>query len=332
MIISWNMTKNCNLYCKHCYRNAGPNFASNDELSTDEGKKLIKEIHKAGFKILIFSGGEPLLRNDLYELTEYASSLGLISGIGTNGTLIDKKVARRLKESKVRAVAISLDSLDEEKHDEFRKVKGSFKKTIEGIKACIEAGLKVQINTTVTKLNYEEITQITDYISSLGGHSHHPFFLVEVGRGKEIGEYGLNKQEYKKIINRILDKQKDTNIELKPTCAPQFMVEAKNKGMKMRFSRGCIAGIKYCCILPNGDVHICPYLPIKVGSVRKQSFDYIWENAEIFNKLRNYNEYNGNCGKCKNINICGGCRARAFSSSDNYMNEDVFCLKENIDG
>ncbi|WP_072725764.1 radical SAM/SPASM domain-containing protein [Tepidibacter thalassicus] len=327
MIISWNMTKNCNLYCKHCYRDAGPNEKQKDELDTKESKELIKGIAKAGFKILIFSGGEPLLREDLFELTEYAHSLGLIVGLGTNGTLITKEIAKKLKESKVRAVAISLDSLDENKHDEFRQVKGSFKDCIRGIKESINAGLKVQINTTVTKSNYEEITKITDYISSLGGHSHHPFFLVEVGRGKNIGKEGLNKKEYKEIINRILDKQKNTHIELKPTCAPQFMVEAKEKGMDMRFSRGCIAGIKYCCILPNGDVHICPYLPIKVGSVREKPFDVIWEQSEIFNKLRDYKNYKGNCGSCKNINICGGCRARAFSKTGDYLQEDTFCLK-----
>lgn len=318
------------MYCKHCYREAGPNERKNDELSTNEGKKLIREIAKAGFKIMIFSGGEPLLREDLFELTEYANAIGLICGIGTNGTLIDKEIAERLKKSKVHAVAISLDSLDENKHDEFRQLKGSFNKTIQGIKESINAGLKVQINTTVTKSNYDEITKITDYMSSLGGHSHHPFFLVEVGRGKNIGSKGLNKKEYKDIINKILEKQKYTNIELKPTCAPQFMTVAKEKGMNMRFSRGCIAGIKYCCILPNGDVHICPYLPIKVGSVREKSFDEIWSENEIFNKLRNYSNYKGKCGSCSEMDICGGCRARAFSRTDDYMQEDTFCLKEDI--
>ncbi len=331
MIISWNMTKDCNLYCKHCYREAGPNAKEKDELSTSESKKLIEGIKRAGFKILVFSGGEPLLREDLYELTEYAHSLGLIPALGTNGSLITKEVAAKLKKSKVHALAISLDSLDEEKHDAFRQAKGSFQRTIKGIKESIKAGLKVQINTTVTKSNLEEITKITDYIGDLGGHSHHPFFLVEVGRGKNIGKEGLSKKEYKEIMDKILEKQKDTHIELKPTCAPQFMTMAKEKNMNMRFSRGCIAGIKYCCVLPNGDVHICPYLPIKAGSVREMPFDEIWRKSEIFNTLRNYENYKGNCGSCGEIDICGGCRARAFSKTGDYLEGDSFCLMEDTD-
>ncbi|WZL72688.1 radical SAM protein [Clostridiaceae bacterium 35-E11] len=325
MIISWNITKRCNLYCKHCYRESTSTPEEN-ELSTQEGKKLIEEIAKAGFKILIFSGGEPILRKDLYTLIHHAKQIGLIPVLGSNGTLITKEVAQQLKKSGARTIGISLDSLHPNRHDTFRQSLGSFEKTLMGIRHCLEANLRVQINTTVNKNNKDEITKITDFAETLGASAHHLFFLVSVGRGKDIAEQALNPNEYIDAIHLILDKQKHTTIELKPTCAPQFMVEAKKQEMPMRFSRGCIAGIRYCCLLPNGDVHVCPYLPIKVGNVKNKPFDKIWAESEVFQTLRNYQHYKGQCGTCPHITICGGCRARAFSATGDYLDEDPSCL------
>ncbi|MBM7623084.1 putative heme d1 biosynthesis radical SAM protein NirJ2 [Sporohalobacter salinus] len=329
MIISWNVTKECNLYCKHCYRSSGPEEKQADELGTEEGKKLLTEIAKAGFKIVIFSGGEPLMREDIYELVEYAVSLGLRPVFGTNGTLITKKVANELKEAGTMAMGISLDSIDSEIHDKFRQVDGAWEKAVEGIKNCIEVNLPVQINTTISEVNYDEFEKITDFAVELGAKAHHPFFLVPTGRGKEIKENSMRAQRYHDMIDRILEKQKKVDIELKPTCAPQFMVTAKEKDMDMRFTRGCLAGISYCCILPNGEVHICPYLPVKAGNVREEPFSEIWEDSEIFVELREM-DYNGSCGSCQHIDICGGCRARAYYYSDDidYMAGEPWCNKE----
>jgi AdoMet-dependent heme synthase len=321
MIISWNVTKRCNLYCDHCYRDSSSDYFEG-ELSTEEGKKLISEISRAGFKILILSGGEPLMRKDLKELISFARESGLIPVIGTNGTLIDKKMAASLKDSGLRGAGISLDYLDAERHDRFRGVDGSFEKTLEGIKHCIDFGIKVQINTTVTKHNKDQILKITDFARKLGAKAHHPFFLVEVGRGKNLHSDCLEDKEYLKTISEILDKSLEVDIEMKPTCGPQFMSLARRKGIDMRFSRGCLAGVGYCCILPDGEVHICPYLPIKAGNVRDTQFDKLWEESEIFNRLRDYSSYTGNCGGCKDISICGGCRARAYNLTGDYMGED----------
>lgn len=325
MIISWNTTKRCNLYCKHCYRDSSNEYFRG-ELNTDEGKKLIEEIAKSGFRILILSGGEPLMRDDIYELSSYARKSGIIPVLGTNGTLITENVAKNLKKAGIMAAGVSLDYLDEEKHDNFRNLKGSFNKTIEGIRNCLKEGIRVQINTTVTKDNKEGILDIIDFSKEIGATSNHPFFLVEVGRGKNLKKEALNSKEYIDMINKILDKQSEIDIELKPTCAPQFMSLAKKRGVNMRFSRGCIAGIGYCCILPNGDVHICPYLPKVVGNVREDSFDRIWRESEIFNELRDFKKYKGRCGSCKDISICGGCRARAYISTGDYLGEDPISI------
>ncbi|MEJ6949817.1 putative heme d1 biosynthesis radical SAM protein NirJ2 [Natronospora cellulosivora (SeqCode)] len=325
MIISWNTTKECNLYCKHCYRDSGPKKREKDELTTAEGKSLLNEIAKAGFKIMIFSGGEPLLRDDIYQLVEHAASLGMRPVFGSNGMFITKEVAHKLKVAGTAGMGISLDSVKPEVHDEFRQLKGAWQQAVSGIKNCIEAGIRVQINTTITDINYDEFEDITDFVIDLGVKAHHPFFLVPTGRGKEIEQDSIRAKRYHQMIDRIMEKQKDVEIELKPTCAPQFMVVAKEKEMKMRYSRGCIAGTAYCCILPNGDVHICPYLPVKVGNIREIPFSKIWSEAEIFKDLRTM-DYKGNCGDCNHINICGGCRARAYYySNGDYMAEEPWC-------
>lgn len=321
IIISWNVTKKCNLFCDHCYRESGKE-QDKGELSTQEGKKLIDQIAQAGFKILILSGGEPLTRLDIEDLATYAKQQGLRPVLGTNGTLLTREKAWSLKYAGISGAAVSIDYLHEEEHDAFRKVKGSFKKAMEGIKHCLEAGIRVQINTTVTKKNKDQLMQITDLAQQIGARAHHPFFLVEVGRGKELKKEALEDEEYMDMIHQILEKKREVNIEIKPTCAPQFLAMAEGKGISMRFSRGCLAGVGYCCIIPNGDVHICPYLPVKVGNVRETPFHILWEDSTIFRTLRDYSQYKGNCGNCGYIDKCGGCRARAYGLTGDFMEED----------
>ncbi len=326
MILSWNTTKKCNLFCKHCYRDSGPEVESMNELNTDEGKKLIDEIQSAGFKILILSGGEPLLRKDIFELTSYAFQIGLRPALGSNGTLITSEIAEKLVKSGLSTVSISLDSLQCEYHDKFRNINGAWKKAVSGIENALTSGLRVQINTTLTDNNFDQFEDMVDFAIDLGVNALHPFFLVPTGRGKEIEEDSLKMEKYFQMIRTVMEKQKNISIELKPTCAPQFMPIAKDMGIPMRFARGCIAGISYCCILPNGDVHICPYLPVKVGNVREKPFNTIWAQSSVFKKLRNFEKYEGRCGQCSRINICGGCRARAYHYNDgNFMSEDPWC-------
>lgn len=327
MILSWNTTKRCNLFCEHCYRESSPDADCLNELSTKEGKKLLDDASNAGFKIIIFSGGEPLLRNDLFELIDHAYELNMIPALGTNGLLITDEVAVKMKKHHVDAVSISLDSMDSQKHDTFRRSDGSHELAIKGINSCLKANLKVQINFTVTKNNLGELENIINYADSKLC-SVFFFFLVDVGRGKDVYQHALNKEEYKYAIDLILDKSKEVSINLKPTCAPQFMVEAIDREISMKYTRGCIAGIRNCCVLPNGDVHICPYSPVKAGNIREQSFDNIWDNNDVFNSLRNFNNYKGKCGDCKHIEICGGCRARAFSHTGDYLEDDIYCLLE----
>jgi putative heme d1 biosynthesis radical SAM protein NirJ2 len=324
MIISWNTTQQCNIGCLHCYRDAGK--AAQNELTTQEGKKLLAEIARAGFKIMIFSGGEPLMRKDICELVATASALGMRPVIGTNGILLSEKLAADLKKAGLMAVGISMDSTSSQNHDWFRGCQGAWQQTMDGINACRRAGLPFQIHTTVLNWNKDEIEKLTDLAVEWGAIAHHIFFLVPTGRGKDIEETTLKTLEYEKLIGAILAKQKQVPIELKPTCAPQFMRIAKQQNIPMRYTRGCLAGTTYCVILPNGNVQPCAYLPVQAGNVREKEFDKIWQESLVFQNLRQ-EPLKGSCGQCSYNNICGGCRARAYYYSDgDYLAEEPWCI------
>ena len=329
MIVSWNTTNACNLNCPHCYRDAGK--PAPNELTTSEAKTMLEQISVVGDdfgsapKIMIFSGGEPLLREDIFELVEHAAAQGLRPVFGTNGTLLNNEVAQDLKESGAAAMGISLDSTDPEKHDRFRGVPGGFDKTIEGMRNCQETGLRFQIHTTVMDWNYDEIEKITDLAVELGASAHHIFFLVPTGRAAFLASGIMNAKKYEQLLERIMDRQREISIELKPTCAPQFMRIAKQKGMKTRFSRGCIAGISYCLIGPTGNVQPCAYLDMSLGNVRDVPFAKIWRNSPVFEKLRTM-DYKGRCGICDYKDVCGGCRARtAYYYNGDYMASEPWC-------
>lgn len=330
MIISWNTTNACNMYCDHCYRDAG--CKAEDELSTQEAKTLLDQIAKAGFKIMIFSGGEPLLRPDILELVRHATARGLRSVFGTNGTLISEETAQALKAAGAMGMGISLDSLDREKHDAFRKFPNAWEGAVRGMRNCRKAGLPFQMHTTVMDWNQDELEAMTDFAVAEGAVAHHFFFLVPTGRAATIEAESLRARAYEETLTRILQKQQSVDIELKPTCAPQFMRIAAQMGLKLRFSRGCLAGTSYCIISPTGKVQPCAYLNTPLGDVREMPFDEIWRNNPVLQELRTL-DYKGGCGSCAYKRACGGCRARAaYYHGGDYMAEEPWCLYQGRQG
>lgn len=324
MIVSWNTTNACNMYCDHCYRDAG--CKAEEELYTAEAKTLLEQIARAGFKIMIFSGGEPLMRPDIVELVAYAASLGLRPVFGTNGTLITLEMAQKLKAAGAMGMGISLDSMDREKHNKFRKFPGAWEGAVQGMRNCRAAVLPFQIHTTVMEWNNHELEDLTDFAVAEGAVAHHFFFLVPTGRAKTIEAESLRAEAYEDTLTRIMKKQQEVEIELKPTCAPQFLRIAAQMGLKTRFRRGCLAGTAYCIISPRGKVQPCAYLNMELGDVRQTPFDEIWKNSEVLNKLRTL-EYSGGCGSCEYKRACGGCRAReAYYHEGDYMAEEPWCL------
>ncbi len=325
MIVSWLTTNRCNLRCKHCYQNAGEGQQA--ELSTAEAKELIDGIVRAGFRIMIFSGGECLLRQDILELVSYASSQGLRPVFGTNGTLLTPEMVAGLKKAGAGAMGISLDSLSPEKHNVFRGDQTAFARTMAGIENCKAQGLPFQLHTTVMDWNREEILDLIDFAVREGAIASYLFFLIPVGRGRFIEDSALEVKAYEELLISIMEKQKQIPIPIKPTCAPQFTRVARQLGVPLdkRFTRGCLAGLTYCVISPEGKVRPCAYMMEEAGDIRKAPFDEIWKKSPLLEKLRS-REYGGSCGECDYQDICGGCRARAgYYHEGDFMAEDVYC-------
>jgi radical SAM protein with 4Fe4S-binding SPASM domain len=239
-------------------------------------------------------------------------------GLGSNGSLIDDGVARSLKEAGVKTVSISLDSHVAEKHDDFRGVEGSWQKATRAIAALRQNDVLVQVNTTVTQQNYGEIDEIMSLAEKLGVENFHLFFLVPTGRGIKLTD--VSPAMYEDMIKTTFAKTAKHKLNVRPSCAPQFMRIATNLGLDMRqWIRGCLAGLYYCRLYPNGDVTPCPYLPIKLGNIREKSFSEIWHSSEVFKNLRDPNTLKGKCGVCNYRGLCGGCRARAYGLSSDFI-------------
>lgn len=334
-IVFFELTARCNLTCMHCRAEASIEGEEN-ELRTDEVKRVLDEIASLGKVVVILTGGEPLMRKDFFEIAEYARERGLITAMASNGTLIDQEIAERIKRAGIRRVSISIDGT-EKTHDRFRGIPGSFKKAMEGIEALKKAGVSVQINTTFTKININEKDEILKLTKEIGADALHIFMLVPVGCGINIkDQYMLSPEEYEETLNWFYDRWiENPGLEFKATCAPHFYRIVHQRGKPERedfkrafstFTRGCLAGTNVCFISRRGDVQPCGYLPLVAGNVRKENFAKIWTDSELFRKLRDYDLLEGKCGICEFRKICGGCRARAHFDRGNFLHEEPYCL------
>ncbi len=335
-LVAWEVTNACNLACKHCRAEANTN-PSPDELSTEEGKKFLDSIAKVGSPIVIFTGGEPLLRKDIFELIDHANNVGLKPVLSPNGTLITDQVAKEIKRLNVQRVSLSIDGPDAKSHNNFRGVPRAFERTINGIELLKKYNIPFQINTTVTRSNLSHFKNIFDLVKELGAVAWHIFLLVPTGRADEIREEIISAQEYEEVLNWFYDFRKKTSIHLKATCAPHYYrimrQRAKEEGIKVdyntfgldAYTRGCLGGIGCCFVSYKGIVQPCGYLKLNCGNVRQTSFKTIWESSEIFLKLRDRRSYIGKCGVCEYFMVCGGCRARAYTMLGDYLKEEPLC-------
>ena len=335
-LVAWETTRNCNLACIHCRASAttGPHTG---ELDTQESFRLLDQITEIGHPIIILTGGEPLLRADIFDIARYGTDKGLRMVMAVNGTLITKAIAQKLASAGIQRISVSLDGATAESHDRFRKVDGAFEGTLEGIQLIKEAGIEFQINTTITKTNLEEIPKIQQLAIDLGAVAHHIFLLVPTGRGKYIVDKAINAAEYEQTLNWFYDQSQCAPLQLKATCAPHYYrilrQRAREDGKSVSFkthgldavTRGCLGGIGFCFISHQGIVQPCGYLDLNCGDVRQNSFADIWNHSEIFSSLRNYDNLKGKCGYCEYKKVCGGCRARAHEATGDYLTEEPLC-------
>jgi len=312
-LVSWNITLRCPLRCSHCYVNAGRHEAEG-VLSTEEAYGVIDQIRELGRPVVILSGGEPLMREDIFEIARYGTDRGLKMALGTSGVLLDETMAANLRDSGIRVVAVSLDSADPNTHDAFRGVSGVWEKAVQAIRNCTETGIDVRINMSVMRSNLADVNNVITLGGSLGVKDFQLFFPVPTGRAMNMEL--RNPKEYEDMIRQILVRYHDSGMNVRPTCAPQFRRIAEEAGIaNPAWGRGCIAGINYCRVYANGDVTPCPYLPVSAGNVRKQSFADIWNNSALFATLRDTEKLTGKCGICSYNRRCGGCRARAYQGA-----------------
>lgn len=335
-LVAWETTRNCNLTCVHCRASAdkGP-FGG--ELDTPSAFRLLDQITQVGNPIIILTGGEPLLRPDIFEIAEYGTQKGLKMVMAPNGTLITSRNAKQMSEAGIQRISISLDGADQESHDKFRGVKGAFEGALWGIEFAKNEGIEFQINTTITKTNLKEIPKILELAVRLEAVAHHIFLLVPTGRGKYIVDQEITAQEYESTLNWFYDQRETVPLQLKATCAPHYYrilrQRAKQEGKTVSFkthgldavTRGCLGGTGFCFISHRGIVQPCGFLDVNSGDVTKTSFYDIWHKSDVFLNLRNFNNLKGKCGACEYKNVCGGCRARAFEATGDMLAQEPLC-------
>lgn len=337
--VSWNITRLCNLKCTHCYLPAGfvdteefpQGYIRDSELTQSQCFRVIDEIAEINPNILlILTGGEPLLRPDILEISKYASNTGFLVVMGTNGVLLNDEVVEKMQHNGVTGAGLSIDSIQPSDHDKFRGMEGAWQATMDGVEALKRAKLDFLVQTSVTQWNYDEIPQIVEYAYQLGAKVLNLYFLVRTGRGKTVMD--ITPSQYEKMLETMFQLQSKYSgkMLIAAKCAPHYKRVIYEQQSDSAFLQGypsgtCPCGIYYCRISPEGELTPCPYLPVSVGNLKDESFVKLWNDSETFHDLRDRNRLEGKCGACEFKEVCGGCRARAYATTENYLAADESC-------
>ena len=349
-LLFWETTIKCNLSCAHCRRLESDEAAVTD-LSTAQAIDLVEQLAELGrnqpvMPVLVFSGGEPLCRDDLFELVGKARSLGITPALATNGTLINPGVAEHIRDSGIVRVAVSLDGATAGVHNKLRQMETSFERAIEGIGHLRDKNVPFQINITLTKHNAHQLEQVYELAKSLGAVAVHVFMLVPVGCGQVLAQTDmLSPQQYERMLVEICRLDARGELQMKVTCGPHYERVIREQGLyRARWqggkghkadpvpgrsshgpSKGCLAGLGVLFVGHQGNVFPCGYLPVNCGSILETRLADIWHKSKDLARMRDSEGLEGKCGVCGYRQVCGGCRARAYAATGNYMAEEPFC-------
>lgn len=318
----WQITNKCNLKCPHCFADE-----SREELNTKEIKRIIDQLSEAKTTMIRITGGEPFLREDIFDIFEYIKSKNIALTISTNGTLINKTMAQRIYQLKVEGIQISLDGHNKYIHEKIRG-KDTFTKTIRGIRNLKNKNIIPNIMTTLFSYNIDYISEIADFVNSLGIKKFFTRRLVKVGRAKKNwDQLSPSSEQIIKAYLTLKEKQKlYPRMIIKPECSYMFGIDPQL--LDKNFSPICECGKTQCGIKSNGIVTPCQYVTLSAGDLRKESFIEIWRNSEIFKKFRelDISKLKGKCSDCEFKKICeGGCRAIALERSGDFYASDPLC-------
>jgi len=342
-LIVWNITKLCNLHCKHCYESA--RVPAPDEFTTEQALKAVDDMAEAGVAYIAISGGEPLMRPDFFKLAERIKKNDMAFSIATNATLLTPEIIKKLKDNNCLYIQISLDGATAKTHDAFRG-RNVFKRTIQGIKYAAKSKITVGIAMTVTKYNLKEVPKAIDLSEKLGADIFMHYNFIPTGRGKEIIKMDITPEERQGLLEMLAKQSGKRKIKLLST-APQYarICSAFSNASSLthfdtisqidktgstqflaEFIGGCGTARLYCALEPNGDVEPCVFIPIMCGNIKKQNLIDIWQNNETMKKLRDRKNFKGVCQTCEHRNICGGCRARAYGYYRDVQQSDPGCI------
>lgn len=344
-LVFWETTAACNLTCRHCRRIELKKDLQ--QLTTEEATRIIDEIAAVARTqstepggpptILVFSGGEPLLRSDIFDLAKQARNGGLAIALATNGTLVDDAMVDRIRTAGFQRVAVSIDGADPSTHDAFRGLTGSFDAACACLARLREAGVATQINCTVARHNRDQLPTMRELALSLGVQALHLFMVVPVGCGVTLGERErLSAAEIETALEWLARQELDRRLFVKATCAPQYYRIRAQLGVAGHhpggghaglnaMTRGCLAGSGVCFISHKGEVFPCGYLPLACGDLRRQGFADVWRDSTEFARLRDPGLLGGTCGSCGYRQLCGGCRARAHAVHGDHLAEEPDC-------
>lgn len=331
LTISWNLTQRCNLACAHCYIDAQRGAADPEELSPEEAQDVLRQIARVNPQaVLILTGGEPLLRRDVYDLIGEAARLGFWTVLGSHGGLLDSAVALNLKSRGLKGAGVSLDSLDPAAHNRFRGITRAWENTVSAMDSMRESGLAFLIEMTMTRENRHELSRMADFAVQKGATALNVFFLVPTGRGAKLND--LTAAEYEEVLQELagLQTKHAGPLFINAKCAPHYRRVLWEKDHESPYVRtfhggGCPAGTYYCRINPRGEVTPCPYMPVSAGNLRRTPFDELWRNSPLLTEFRQ-SKRGGRCGECEFSELCGGCRCRAFALTGDYLAEDPSCV------